>query len=65
MVGPTLISYTKLKRFNERKDKSLCVQMKTRVNLEKPVIEELVKAIHPDIEKVYFPRQKVPRLVKK
>lgn len=58
--GPS-VAFAKMRRFAERKDRSLCVMMKKRVDMDKAVMEELVKGVHSGIERVFFPRQRVPR----
>jgi len=65
VVKSNSVAHAKMVRFTERKDRSLCVQMKKRikldVDLDKSLMEDLIKGFHSGIEHVYFPRQRVPR----
>jgi len=55
------IHLVKQKKFEERRDRSLCVRIKNKSKMERKELDDIIKGIHKEIETVFFPRQKFPK----
>jgi len=55
-----VVNRIKSRRLEERKDRTIYVHLKRKLTLDKALVEDVVKAAHAGIERVYLPRQRVP-----